>query len=154
MEHLVSIKAVLCYRDALALITFKPGGICRHDCEKTVVLNQHQMKNLLDKIDEVKEKVEKMKNNSLDQTYKAYIGRYMFIVADPWFKTVSIRKYEKLTDGSLQGTVPAYTFDIVDFNEFCARLARMKDHLKLEQFIRGCCPSLPCNSAVCLDCKI
>ena len=153
-ESLISIKAVLCYRDALALITFKPGGICTHDCEKSVVLNKHQMKNLMDKIDEVKEKVELMKNNLLDVTYKTYIGKYMYIVADPWFKTVAIRRYERMTDGTVEGTVPAYTFDILDFNEFCARLERMKQHLKLDEFMRGCCPSMPCNSAVCYDCKM
>ena len=153
MADFAQVRSVLCFENAVALITFKPNSLITKDPARTVILCACVLKNFDLQLDYIMTKVDEMRSRVLPQEHTFYLGSGFHVQIHPDYNTITIRKYV-MNGEILYPSTPAFTFQLDEFDEFCSSWASMAIHLRLHDFTSTCSPLLPCISETCDYCKM
>ena len=144
--------------DSLALISFDPmpgGGFVRN-MDKSITLSRSTVKNFYDKLGEIREKVEELSQDALEDEYNIYLGQRIYLILDPMYKCVSLRKfYTKANNKNcISPGYPGFTFKLEEFSKFCIEFAEIEKVMSLSKLETTCNPDQPCSDEACNNCKM
>ena len=149
-------RVVVSRKDSLSLLAFDPlhcGGFERND-NVSITLSPQTVKNLYDKLEEIKEFVDKLKYGELEKEVSYYLGQHYFLKITPGYKCVSLRKYFKRAPDQIAPGYPGFTFKLEEFRYFYIEMAEVAKVMQLDQIEQACSPDSVCENENCNNCKM
>ena len=147
-----SKEAVLFYSDGIWLVTY--NGVHYEegwwDYERCIFLYPKVLKNFEEQMNEIKEKLEQMKNGELEKEYESYLGDRIFIFLDPRYNNVLFTKYAKEEeDGDIYELLEEhFVFTLYEFMNFLKAWNESTNHIALHEVITNCSPKHPCMKEI------
>lgn len=151
-------RVVSSRKDSVSFITFEPlpGGGYERDENRSATLSLPVVKNFYDKITEIYEKVQQLKNGELEEKVSYYIGDGYYISLTPDYKCVLLRKHYRPpfdTTQILPG-LPGFVFKLDEFENFYIEFAEISNLMQLDSVELPCNPDIRCADILCKNCKI
>ena len=151
-------RVITSRKDSVAFISFEPlpGGGYERDENRSVVLSLALVKNLYDKIDEIREKVQLLKTGNLEEKASYLLGDGYYICLTPGYKCVLLRKYYRAPYdlNVIQPGLPGFVFKLDEFENFYMEFAEIIKLMELDTVKMPCNPDEPCEDKLCKKCKI
>ena len=141
----------LVYKDAIVML-----NMSEYYMSNPVILHRTTVRNMGEKIQEIKRKVQELYDGKLKESYQTYIGNGYFFHIEITFNIIQIAKYNSVLKDCFLPTdkLPCFTFSKKDFNDLMIEWEDIAKHLKLHEMQPFCSPKRPCSIHTCYNCKI
>ena len=140
---------VLIYKDAIVFIK-SIGGYAN----TPMILFQEVVKNLYEKIEEIIQNFENMKDGKLQEKYDTCIGWGCYVCINPEYGIIEFVKSKTKYCIICEGNVLRFRFMVKDFEDFLGEWEHIVNHMKLNEIETLCSLKNPCKKKSCYNCKV